>query len=96
MRHLPLLLSLIAVSSLSFGCDTGGNGSTSDDDDTGTEFPNPGPVDVPTSTGPQATLPDLTVDQVMLNESWFIQTVDMGQASKQNEYACAVASFFQF
>jgi hypothetical protein len=92
MRHLPLVLSLIAVSALSIGCSGSGGGgnSSDDDDDAGTAFPNPGPVDVPVSTGPQATLPDLTVDQDMLNTSWVVQEVNMDLPGPQAEYACAV------
>ena len=72
MRHLPLI-TLLASFSLAFaGCtlseSSSSNGGTSDDDDdTGTEFENPGQVDVPTPTGGlQETLPDLSVDADVL------------------------------
>jgi hypothetical protein len=87
MRHLPLLLSLFAASSLAVGCGSGGNGNSSsdDDDDDGTGFPNPGAIDVPTSTGPQATLPDLTVDLDLLLTSQQIR--QMNPANHQDEVA---------
>lgn len=92
--RLPLLLSLVAVSSLSLGCGSGSKGSSSDDDDdTGTAFPNPGPVDVPTPTGGlQESLPDLMVDAQMLEDSWQIIEVNMDNPANQSNagYGCAV------
>jgi len=93
MRHLPLILSLFAASTLTFGCETGKSSSTpgDDDDDTGTAFPNPGAVDVPVATGGlQEQLPDLMVDADMLQSSVQIIEVDMNEPANQNYYQCAI------
>lgn len=88
MRHLPRLTLAAALTLSLAGCASGGSGATGDDDDdAGTDFPNPGAVDVPAPTGGlQEPLPDLTVDVNMLNNSWFIDEVD----PEQSYYDCAV------
>lgn len=93
MRHLPVLLSLLAASTLTLGCsggDGGASGDDDDDDDAATDFPNPGSVDIPSSTGPQETLPDLTVDVDLLASSQEIRLLDPAMYPDEVAEGCLV------
>ena len=81
----PALLAALALSAGCSGAGKGGGGADDDDDDGG--FSNPGPVGVPQpSELPHEPLPDLTVNEPLLNTSWFVQEIDADSPM----YECAV------